>query len=214
MTEEKTLVPLERYLKTGSHIGTKFKTGDMQRYIYKKRKDELRVLDVATIDEIIGIAAKFMANYENEKIVVVSRKLYGQEPVKQFALATGARALTRRFVPGTLTNPHAKEFIEPTLVIITDPESDKQAIDEALRIRVPVIALCTTSNYLKNIDLIIPINNKGRKSLALVYWLLAKELLKAKGIINKDSDFKKTVEDFEYKLEEAGEEQSSAEENT
>jgi len=209
---EKTLVALERYLKTGSHIGTAFKTGDMQRYIFKQRKDKIKVLDVENIDSRIRIAAGFLGRFELKKIVVVSRKLYGQTPVKMFAEFTGAKALTGRFIPGTFTNPLAKEFIEPEVVLVTDPDSDAQAVSEATKIRAPVVALCSTNNYLRNVDLIIPINNKGRKSLALVYFLLAREILKIKEIIKNDTEFEKSLEDFEYKMSEEEEKEAQEKE--
>ncbi len=211
MTEEKNLAALELYLKTGSHIGTTFKTGDMRRYIFKRRKDGLKVLDVENIDKRIKMVAGFLSRFDAEKIAVVSRKLYGKTPVKMFAEMTGARALTGRFVPGTFTNPSAKEFVEPTVVMVTDPESDAQAIAEATSVRVPVVALCSTNSYLRNIDLIIPINNKGRKSLALAYWLLAREFLKNKGLIKEGVDFGKTMEDFEYKMKDNEKEEAEEE---
>jgi len=205
---------IEKFLKTGAHIGTKFKTGDMHRYIFKQRKDGLKVLDVESIDKRIKMVGGFLARYEVEKIVVVSKKIYGHIPAKMFSEATGAKALTGRFVPGTFTNPLAKEFIEPQVVLVTDPNSDGQAVSEATKVRAPVVALCSTNNTLRNVDLIIPINNKGRKSLALAYWLLAKEVLEKKGIIKKDEDFGKTLEDFEYKMKDEEREEEEFEEKT
>ncbi len=199
---ENTLVELDRYLKTGSHIGTKFKTGDMKRYIFKKRHDGLNVLDVENIDKRIQIAAEFISRYEAPRIIVVSRRVYGQKPAEAFAKAIGARVIKGRFVPGTFTNPLGKEFIEPEVVIVTDPEADSQAVTEAVKLRIPVIALASTNNSLKDIDLIIPINNKGRKSLALTYWLLAREFMKHKGEIKKDDEFSIAIEEFEYELKE------------
>lgn len=199
---QKHLTELDEYLKTGSHIGTKFKTGDMRRYIFKQRKDGLKVLDVETIDSRIRIAAKFLARFDPAGIAAVSRKTYGQEPARAFAEAIGGKAILGRFVPGIFTNTKAKKFIEPKVVIVTDPESDRQVLKEVEKIKVPVIAMCTTSNSLTTIDLVIPINNKGRKSLALAYFLLAREILKEKGAIKKNEDFTKKVEDFEYKLKE------------
>lgn len=202
---EKMLLEVDKYLKTGSHIGTVFKTGDMKRFIFKVRKDGLKVFDIQTIDERIKIAAKFLSRFPSEKIVAVSRKLYGHEPARQFAESIKGKSITGRFVPGTFTNTKSQNFIEPAAVIVTEPESDSQAISEVTRIQVPVIALASTNNSLKNIDFVIPINNKGRKSLALVYWLLAKEILKEKGEIKKDEEFQKTIDDFEYKLKEGAE---------
>ncbi|MFH1390680.1 MAG: 30S ribosomal protein S2 [Candidatus Diapherotrites archaeon] len=204
--KQTNLVDTEKYLNTGSHIGTKFKSGDMKKYIYKVRKDGLNVLDVQTLDQRLGYASKFIASFPKNQVVVVSRKVYGQTPAKAFADSIGASAVTGRFVPGTFTNPESNHFVEPKVVVVTDPEADLQAIKEASIIRVPVVALASTNNSLRNIDLAIPINNKGKKSLALGYWILSKEILKAREEIKADDDFSKTPEDFEYKMKEGEEE--------
>lgn len=203
-----TLIDSETYLKSGAHIGTRFKSGDMKKYVFKVRKDGLNVLDVGTLDERIKIAADFLARHQPEKILVVARKLYAQTPVKLFAEMINAKAIGGRFVPGTLTNPKAVDFVEAEIIFTAEPEPDAQAIEEARRANIPVISLVSTNNSLKNIDLAIPTNNKGRKSLALVYWLLTKEFLKAKKEIKEDSEFKKTVEDFEYKMQEGEKEEA------
>lgn len=202
---EKTLIPTEKYLKIGCHIGTRFKSGDMKRYIFKNRKDGLKVLDIETIDERIRMAVELLSRFEPKDIAVISRRLYGKTPVLKFAQLIGARALTGRFVPGTFTNSEGKEYFEPKIVIVTEPESDDQAIEEAARVRIPVIALCSTNNSLKGIDLVVPINNKGRKSLAVFYYLVARELLKKNGSIKSDEDFKMEIENFEYQLKEGAE---------
>ena len=205
------LVDADKYLKTGSHIGTVFKTGDMKRFVFKVRKDGLKVFDVQMIDERIKTAASILAKIPSEKIVAVSRKLYGQEPVKQFAEAIHAKAIVGRFVPGTFTNTKSQSFAEPAIISVTEPEAGAQAIAEATRVKAMVVALASTNNSLRDVDFAIPINNKGRKSLALAYWLLAREILKEKGEIKKDSDFAKTLEDFEYKLKEGAEEMEGEE---
>jgi len=208
--KQTSLVETDKYLNTGAHIGTKFKSGDMKRYIYKVRKDGLNVLDVQTLDERLKLASHFIAGYDPERIVVVSRKVYGQTPAKVFAESIGAKILTGRFIPGTFTNPQSNRFIEPNLVIVTDPEADSQAIKEATIVRVPVVGLASTNNSLRNIDVAIPINNKGKKSLALGYWIIAKEVLKERGDIKDDKAFSKTPEDFEYKMKEGEEEEKKA----
>lgn len=201
------LVETEKYLNTGSHIGTKFKSGDMRKYIYKMRKDGLNVLDVSVIDDRLAAAAKMLSKFSGSRIAVVSRKSYGQTPAKAFAEAVGAMAKTGRFIPGTFTNPECTHYVEPKVVVITDPEYDFQAIEEATNVRIPVISMASTNSSLKNVDLAIPINNKGRKSLALAYWILSKEVLKARGDIKSDSEFAKTADDFEYKMKEGEEEE-------
>jgi len=196
----------EKYLKTGAHIGTKYKTFGMKKYIYKRRDDGLKVMDIQTLDERISLSAKMIAKYEKDKIIVVSRKLYGKTPIKMFAETTGAKAIPSRFIPGTFTNPEGKEFIELQLLIVTEPDTDFQAIKEAKSLKVPIIALCSTNNSTKDVDLIIPVNNKGRKSLALVYFMIAEKSLIERKEIKNEKEFKKTVEDFEYKIKEGKDE--------
>lgn len=186
---------LENYLSAGVHIGMKQRTKDMARFIYKIRPDGLSVLNVQTIEQRILTAAKFLAR--SKKIMVISRKTNGQKPVAKFSEIIGARAVVGRFFPGILTNPSFREYFEPEVVMVTDPLADRQAVKEAVRMRIPVIALCDTFNETMDIDFIIPANNKGRKALALVYYLLAKEVLKNRGEIKSDEEFKQKIEDFE-----------------
>jgi len=195
----KTLIAAKQYLQAGVHIGAKFKTEGMRKFIFKKRPDRLKVLDISTIDERIRIASKFLATFEPEKIAAVSQKEYGQVPAKKFAALIGAHAFLGRFVPGTFTNPQAEGFFEPQVILVTDPNIDSQAIKEAAKQHIPIVALCSTDNRTENIDLIIPCKNKGRKSLALVYWLLAREILKAREGIKKDKEFVAKIEEFEFK---------------
>ncbi len=204
--ETTTNTETERYLKTGAHIGTKYKTWGMKKYIYKRRDDGLKVMDIKTLDERINLAAKLISNYEKDKVVVVSRKLYGKTPIKQFAEAVGAKAIPSRFIPGTFTNPEGKEFTELSLLMVTEPDADFQAIKEAKSLRIPIISLSSTNNSTKDIDLIIPVNNKGRKSLALVFWMVARNILIERKEIKNEKEFTKTAEDFEYKLKEGKEE--------
>jgi len=128
--------------------------------------------------------------------------------VKAFAKATNTTAIVGRFVPGTFTNPKAVDFIEPKIIFTAEPEPDSQAIEEARKANIAVISLVSTNNSLRNVDLAIPTNNKGRKSLALVYWLIAAEFLKLKKEIKDIKEFNKTVEEFEYKMQEGEREES------
>ena len=198
--EEETLIPEEQYLTSGIHIGTRQKTADMKRFIYRVRNDGLYIIDIKKTDEKIRHAAKLLAKYDPSKVLVVSVRQYGQKPIQEFAKRTGFIALPGRFTPGTLTNPNAQIFIEPDILVVTDPLIDSQALEEARDIGIPVIGLCDVNNELKYIDLAIPTNNKGRRALALIYWLLTREYLKEIGKIKDYSDFKATVEDFEAEL--------------
>lgn len=196
MTEQKLLVPLEQFLKVGIHIGTKYKTKYMEPFIYKIRSDGLAVLNVQKINDRIAIAAKFLSQYDPEDIVIVSRRENGQRAAKMFAKATGIIALVGRYPPGILTNPDLDIFTEKKLVLVVDPWPDKNAIKDASRVGIPVIALCDTNNEANDIDLVVPCNNKGKKSLGLFFWIMAREYLKSRDLIKKDSDFKYKLEDF------------------
>jgi len=194
------LVPLEKYLSAGVHIGTHICTAYMKRFVYRIRPDGLHILDIRKTDERLRIAAKFLARFEPSKIVAVSVRQYGQRPVQKFCTYVGCKAITGRILPGTFTNPSLEWYIEPDVILVTDPRADSQAIDEAARMGIPVVALADTDNRVENIDLIIPVNNKGRKSLALVYWILAREILREQGKIPPDQDLPEPPEAFEFKV--------------
>ncbi len=191
------LVPVEKYLSAGVHIGTVFRTGFMKEYVFKTRPDRLNVMDIQKIDYKIRIAGHFLSYYEPGRIVVVARRKYAHAPVKAFAEVTGARAVLGRFVPGTFTNPEGKEYIEPDVVVVTDPVADREAIVEASRVCIPVVAICNTNNVTTNIDLVIPGNNRGKRALALIYWLLAREYLLNRGVIKNYDEFNAPLEKFE-----------------
>lgn len=194
--KESFLVATDDYLKVGIHIGTKFRTKYMEPFIYKTRPDGLSVLNIQKIDERLRIAAKFMSQFDPEEILVVSRRENGWKPVKALEKVTGIKALVGRYPPGILTNPNLEGYMEIKLIIATDAWPDRNAINDALKIGVPIIALCDTNNQANSIDLVVPCNNKGKKSLGLIYWLLVREYLKNRGLIKKDSDFKAKLEDF------------------
>lgn len=195
--EYETLIPIDEYLAAGVHIGTQQKTNDMMPYIYRVRSDGLYVLDVQSTDKRIRLAAKFLSKYDQTNILIVSARQYGQRPALMFAKATGATANVGRFVPNTLTNPAFRGFIEPDVLIATDPSGDAQAVNEAVDVGIPVIALCDTNNMTSNVDLVIPTNNKGRKALTLIYWLLARQVLRESG---QEDRFKYTISDFEMEF--------------
>ncbi len=194
------LIQLDNYLAAGLHIGTQQKTSDMEKYIFRVRSDGLHVLDIRKTDERIQKVAKFLAQYDSQDILVVSTRLYGQAPVKKFGEVIGCKTIPGRFIPGTLTNPQYHKFIEPKVIVVTDPRSDNQAILEAKQNGIPVVGLCDTENLLSYIDLCIPVNNKGKKAIALVYWLLARQILREKGVIPEDGEIDLEPSDFELKV--------------
>jgi len=200
--EEELLLPRDALLSAGIHIGTRIKTRNMEPFIYRVRPDGLFVLDIKKTDERIRIAAKFLSRFEPSKIAVVASRLYGQQPVRKFCELTGAIPIVGRFVPGSLSNPLYPERIEPDVIVVTDPRADSQAVTEAAKVGIPVLALCSTDNDFDGIDFVIPTNNKGRKALATIYWLLARQVLRERGELAPDQDPNVSIEDFITKLEE------------
>ena len=193
---EQFLVPTDVYLKSGIHIGTKFRTKYMEQFIYKTRPDGLSVLNLQKIDERIKIAAKFLAQYAPEEILIVSRRENGWKPVNMFGKLTGAKVFAGRYPPGILTNPRLDNYIEVKILLATDSWPDRNAIIDSVKMGIPVIALCDTNNQANNIDFVIPANNKGKKSLGLFFWMLTREYLRNRGILKKSEDLKETIEDF------------------
>ena len=148
----------------------------------------------------LRVAAKFLSHFQPDKILLVAARQYSQKPGRLFASTIGANVFAGRFVPGTLTNPKIPQYLEPDVLFVTDPAADQQALREALNIGIPIVALCDANNETRNVDLVIPTNNKGRKALATVYWLLTREVLKARGQIKSDEEFEQKIEDFEAEL--------------
>ena len=200
MTDE-LLIDQSTYLEAGVHIGTKVKTPGMKKFIYKVREDGLYLLDLPEIDRRIRFAAKMLASYDEKEIVVTASRIYAIAAASKFAEITKTKLLQGRIMPGVFTNPNRDDFIEPAIVLVSDTRNEKQAVKEASKTNIPVIALCDTDNWIKFVDLIIPCNNKGRRSLAVVYYLLAREFLKEKGIIKSNDEFNYKISDFEAKVE-------------
>ena len=193
------LIPEDTYLTSVVHIGTQQKSASMRRFVFKVRFDGLHVLDVRETDRRIRLAAKFLAHFPPDRILVVSQRQYGQKPVRVFAKAIGAVSFAERFVPGCLTNPNLAEYFEPKVLVVTDPATDQQALSEAVSIGIPVVGLCDVNNETRNVDLVIPANNKGRVALATVYWLLGREVLRSRagGI---ETPYAHTIEDYQASL--------------
>jgi small subunit ribosomal protein S2 len=198
--EENLLLPRDALLSAGIHIGTRMKTLDMEQFIYRVRPDGLFVLDVKKTDDRIRIAAKFLARFEAAKIAATSTRMYAQDPVKKFCEITGAIPVIGRFIPGLLSNPLYPNRIEPEVLVVSDPKADAQAVKEAASVGVPVVALCSTDNEFTGVDLVIPTNNKGRRALAVIYWLLARQILRERGELDQDKDLPLTIDDFEAKI--------------
>jgi small subunit ribosomal protein S2 len=193
---QETLVPHDVYLKSGIHIGTKFKTKAMEKFIYKTRPDGLSVLNLQKIDERLKVASTFISQYEPEEILVVCRRENGWKAVKNFKKITGIEVFAKRYPPGVLTNIELETFMEKKLVIIVDEWADRNAIKDSIKMGIVTMCLCDTNNNANNIDLIVPCNNKGHKSLGLVFYVLAREYLKNKGMIKNEEEMILKIDDF------------------
>ena len=187
-------------LSTGIRVGTLVKTKSMASFISRTRPDGLHIIDVAKTLQRIELAAKFVSNLDLSRIVVYSSREYGKTPVAKFTELTGTIPLTGRFMPGTFTNPLYPKHLDPEAVIVTDPSMDQQAVIEATQVGVPVIAICDTDNLTENVDVVIPANNRGRKALAAVMWLLSRSVLHHSGKLSSDESMSYSIEDFETKL--------------
>lgn len=202
--EEELLINPNEYLKAGIHIATKVKSAGMSKFIMKVREDGLYLLDIRTIDARIRVAASMIARYEPKDIVVTASRLYAITAAQKFAEIIDAKFIPGRVTPGIFTNPYKDGFTELKLLIISDSRNEKQGVKEASNVNVPIIALNDTDNITKYLDLIIPVNNRGRRSLAYTYYLLAREVLKNRGVISSNEEFGHTVEEFEVRSEQPG----------
>ena len=197
---ESPLVPYDVYETHAVHIGTNQKSSDMQRFIDKDRADGsgLHLIDINQTDARIRTVANFLSRYDPERILVVSDRQYGQRPARKFAQSIGAKRIVGRFIPGTLTKPKLRTYTEPEVLVVTDPAADSQALSEAVSTGLPIVGIVDANNTLRNVDLALPANNKGRRSLALIYWLLAREMLTSRGATNyADWERAQDVEEWE-----------------
>ena len=191
---------IKKILSTGIRVGTEVKTKFMIPYIMQANPEGLYLFDLDITLNRIQTAARFIKKFDIKKVIVYSGRSYATTPIEKFCELTGAEKMLGRFMPGTLTNPSLPYYSEPKLIIISDPQVDAQAITEATNAGIPIIGIANTDNVTSKLDLVIPANNRGRKALATVYWILAREIL-------QDSEtMKYEIEDFETKTAEVEEE--------
>jgi len=194
--KKETLIPLEDYIKCAVHLGTKVITPHMRKYVYKRRADGLAVINTAVIDQKLRDAIDFLNKYNPETVYLVCKREAGWSAAKKFEELTGIKAFTKQYPPGITTNLELENFFEAELTIICDPWIDKNALNDTLRLKKPVMALCDTNNYIFRIPKIIPCNNKSKKSIGCILFILARDYTKAKGL-----PFEAKLEDFTGELE-------------
>src|SRR3989338_8968236 len=191
------LAPIEDYLKSSIHLGTRAITPDMRPYVYKRRADSLAVFNTALLDDKIKEGAEYLSQYNPEDVVVVCKREAGEKAVEMFGKVTGIKVFAKKYPPGILTNPNLDNFLETELVLICDPWTDKNALADAKRIKIPVLAICDTNNYTLNVDKVIPGNNKSAKSLGMIFYLLAKIYTKNKKIKTQIPPISEWIENWD-----------------
>jgi len=203
MSEQAETIDIKKkVLATGIRVGTQVKTKFMKSFITKASPEGLYMLDLDITLKKIETAAKFINRLGTDKLIVCSGRQYAETPIEKFCEMLDTKKLLGRFMPGTLTNPSLPYYIEPKLVLISDPQVDEQAITEATNAGIPVIGIANTDNITSKLDIIIPANNRGRKALATVYWLLVRQILIERGELKENEPMKYEIDDFETKITE------------
>lgn len=191
---------VQKMLACQVHLGTKNCNQEMTRYIWKRRSDGVYILNLAKTWEKLILAARAIVAIENpQDICVISARPYGQRAVLKFAGFTGVQAISGRFTPGTFTNQIQSNFIEPRLLIVTDPLVDHQPIREASYVNLPTIAFSNADASLRYVDIAIPANNRSRHSIGLMWWMLAREVLYLRSAISRTTPWEVMVDLFFYR---------------
>ena len=189
----------DKIIASGIRVGTVVKTKSMIPFITQSTPEGFYLLDLDLTLNRIQTAGRFIKKFDMSKVIVCSGSNLSKTSLEKFCKITGAKMMFGRFMPGTLTNPSLPFYSEPQLVIISDPQIDTQAITEATNAGIPIIGISNTDNITSKLDLIIPANNRGRQSIATIYWLLADE-------IDPSVKSKYQIEDFETKTVDTEEE--------
>ena len=170
----------------------------MKKYVEEKNNAGNYIFKIDETYNRIKLAARVIASIPNlAEVIVVCSKEHGQRAVYKFGQYTGCTAsASSRWTPGTLTNQMTKKFQEPRLLIVADPKNDRQAVIEASYVNIPCIALCNTDAPLDFVDVVIPCNNRVPKSISLIFWMLAREVMILRGMLPKESNWDDVMVDL------------------
>lgn len=190
---------IQRLLASKAHMGTKNLTKEMERYVFGKTKEGIHIVNMKMLWQKLMLAARIIVAVENpQDVCVISARPYDQRAVLKFANHIGCNYIAGRWTPGLLTNQIQKKFMQPRILIITDPRTDHQPVTESSYVNIPVIAFCDTDSPLEHVDVCIPCNNRGRQAIGMMYWFLAREVLRMRGNVLRDVPWDEPVDLFFY----------------